>query len=570
MSYSYGTSQSQESSSSGSVGSDGSLGAENSVAQAALPSSYTVQAGDTLSTIAAGLTGDTADYVELYEANTDQLRSPNLILPGQVLVVPEAWRPEAEDGGETEPAPAPAEQAPAPVVETEAQPAEIPAGEEPELVDALFELGESAWEEIEETVEQVATDVVDLWEEVGETVSGWWGSLFGEEEGPSEQPEEIGQSPEDSASDSPLVASLEAHPGLEELLAAHGTSSEALATALQGQDQASLDAILDAPTGEAATSTSTGPAIEADIGEHRGNRARPLDYDATNYTGITSEAPEAGVGDTLDETFDRHFDELLAEEFGEDVSLEQVSDAMHLAEALGLDATHASLEAALFRVQQYAAVETLDVEDSDRYAPTSSATYCNIYAYDLVSALGGYIPRTWWYDRTLQQIEAGTLQPVTVEAWDARVAEGQSTEGLVRPVYGDTVHELNANALNDWFDEHGADFGWTEAADMSAAQEAANAGSIVVITAANQDSGSSGHISVILAETDEHEAHRNEDGSVEAPLQSQAGSSNFKHDDNASSSGTQWWENSSHTNGAAWIFQGSRRSTLLTPEQLGL
>jgi hypothetical protein len=40
------------------------------------------------------------------------------------------------------------------------------------------------------------------------------------------------------------------------------------------------------------------------------------------------------------------------------------------------------------RISQYAVVETLNVEDSGRYAPGGGSTYCNIYAHDVAHALG--------------------------------------------------------------------------------------------------------------------------------------------------------------------------------------
>ena len=48
---------------------------------------YTVQPGDTLSAIAQQFSGDASLYPRIFEANTNQLSSPNLIFPGQVLRV---------------------------------------------------------------------------------------------------------------------------------------------------------------------------------------------------------------------------------------------------------------------------------------------------------------------------------------------------------------------------------------------------------------------------------------------------------------------------------------------------
>ena len=49
---------------------------------------YTVKAGDTLGHIALAQYGSAVRWKEIFEANTDQLKSPNLIRPGQVLRIP--------------------------------------------------------------------------------------------------------------------------------------------------------------------------------------------------------------------------------------------------------------------------------------------------------------------------------------------------------------------------------------------------------------------------------------------------------------------------------------------------
>lgn len=51
-------------------------------------STYTVQAGDTLSGIAKKHLGDANAYMKIYEANRDQLSDPDKIKPGQVLKMP--------------------------------------------------------------------------------------------------------------------------------------------------------------------------------------------------------------------------------------------------------------------------------------------------------------------------------------------------------------------------------------------------------------------------------------------------------------------------------------------------
>ena len=50
---------------------------------------YTVKSGDTLSKIASEFLGDANAYMEIFNANRDQLSDPNLIKPGQVLKIPQ-------------------------------------------------------------------------------------------------------------------------------------------------------------------------------------------------------------------------------------------------------------------------------------------------------------------------------------------------------------------------------------------------------------------------------------------------------------------------------------------------
>lgn len=49
---------------------------------------YTVKKGDCLWTIAKKYYNDGAKYKDIYEANKDKLKSPNLIYPGQELILP--------------------------------------------------------------------------------------------------------------------------------------------------------------------------------------------------------------------------------------------------------------------------------------------------------------------------------------------------------------------------------------------------------------------------------------------------------------------------------------------------
>ena len=51
---------------------------------------YTVVAGDSLSKIAKKIYGDGGRWKEIFEANRDKIKNPDLIHPGQVLKIPGA------------------------------------------------------------------------------------------------------------------------------------------------------------------------------------------------------------------------------------------------------------------------------------------------------------------------------------------------------------------------------------------------------------------------------------------------------------------------------------------------
>src|SRR5688500_16225516 len=54
--------------------------------------SYTVQAGDTLSAISQRFLGNANDYMDIFNANRDQISDPDKIKPGQVLKIPQHTR----------------------------------------------------------------------------------------------------------------------------------------------------------------------------------------------------------------------------------------------------------------------------------------------------------------------------------------------------------------------------------------------------------------------------------------------------------------------------------------------
>jgi LysM repeat protein len=59
-------------------------------APAAAPQTYMVKPGDTLSKIAKEHLGNASAYMEIFNANRDQLSDPDKIKPGQVLKLPVA------------------------------------------------------------------------------------------------------------------------------------------------------------------------------------------------------------------------------------------------------------------------------------------------------------------------------------------------------------------------------------------------------------------------------------------------------------------------------------------------
>jgi nucleoid-associated protein YgaU len=61
-------------------------------AQQPQTTTYTVQSGDTLSAIAKRFLGNANDYMDIFNANRDQLSDPDKIKPGQVLKIPQHAR----------------------------------------------------------------------------------------------------------------------------------------------------------------------------------------------------------------------------------------------------------------------------------------------------------------------------------------------------------------------------------------------------------------------------------------------------------------------------------------------
>lgn len=177
-----------------------------------------------------------------------------------------------------------------------------------------------------------------------------------------------------------------------------------------------------------------------------------------------------------------------------------------------------------------AIIAWLDVENPQhaRYRPARGLTFCNIYAHDYCHLAGVYLPRVWWTGAAL-----------------ARLARGESAE----PRLAQTIEEQRANSLFGWFRDFGLDFGWRQTGTLTKLQEAANQGAVCLIVARRHSDGPPGHITVVAPETPTQRARRNAGDEVTAPLQSQAGTRNFRL-----STGTpNWWRDDRFAESAFWI-----------------
>ena len=61
-----------------------------STGDTAASQTYTVVSGDSLSKIAKKFYGDANQWKKIFDANTDKIKNPDLIHPGQVLAIPAA------------------------------------------------------------------------------------------------------------------------------------------------------------------------------------------------------------------------------------------------------------------------------------------------------------------------------------------------------------------------------------------------------------------------------------------------------------------------------------------------
>lgn len=163
-----------------------------------------------------------------------------------------------------------------------------------------------------------------------------------------------------------------------------------------------------------------------------------------------------------------------------------------------------------------------------RYRPRDGLTFCNIYAHDYCALAGVYLPRVWWTQPALLKIAAGQM---------------------VQAKIGGTVDEVRANDIFRWLRDFGPVFGWSRAASVTELQDHANMGGVSLIVARRKADGRSGHIVPVVPETVEETAKRDQSGSVTLPLQSQAGTVNFRYGRGSPN----WWKDTRFAESAFWM-----------------
>ena len=114
-----------------------------------------------------------------------------------------------------------------------------------------------------------------------------------------------------------------------------------------------------------------------------------------------------------------------------------------------------------------AVINDLDVENAPRYQPGPYGTYCNIFASDVITAMG-FEPGHWVSQQTGEPRPQGMGQ------------------------------ELNANGMCRWFEKFGAAKGWVQA-DRATATDAAERGHLVAVCW-DSKTNKPGHIAIMLPE----------------------------------------------------------------------
>ena len=175
-------------------------------------------------------------------------------------------------------------------------------------------------------------------------------------------------------------------------------------------------------------------------------------------------------------------------------------------------------------------IDYLNVEKTShaRYQPADGRTFCNIYAHDFCTLAGAFLPRVWWTGDAIE-----------------RLARGETVD----PKLGATIDEQRANDLFRWLRSFGLRFGWRQTSTLTKLQTEASIGAIGLVVARRVEDGRPGHITVVIPETGEFRAKRDSGGDVIAPLQSQAGASNFARGTGA----LNWWKKETFADSAFWL-----------------
>ncbi len=137
-------------------------------------------------------------------------------------------------------------------------------------------------------------------------------------------------------------------------------------------------------------------------------------------------------------------------------------------------------------------INQFDVTRRARYRRTETSTYCNIFSWDVMSAMSVDLPH-WVKDG---------------------VPADSGTEGAA---------EMTANATYDWLSAHGEEYGWRPVSAFDA-QQTANNGCPAVAVWKNPESGKSGHIMVVRPEKDRYLFSEDE-----GPVIAQAGAENYNY-----------------------------------------
>jgi len=170
----------------------------------------------------------------------------------------------------------------------------------------------------------------------------------------------------------------------------------------------------------------------------------------------------------------------------------------------------------------------VDGTSHKRYQPHGGLTFCNLYAHDYCHLAGCFLPRVWWTPGTIEALTRGAT---------------------VTPLLGRTIDEQRANDLFRWLRDFGLRFGWRQTGTPTKLQTEVNQGAVGLIAARRVVDGRSGHIVAVVPEIEDQRARRDAAGEVIAPLQSQAGVTNFRYGTGKAG----WWKDERFAESAFWL-----------------